>query len=272
MTYLYIALGLFGVATFIMFNRNALVYVGRWILHRRYAVSLSGVENLAPGQTYLILPNHPAIIDPFVLVTEMYKYQVVIRPLIDESFFSNRLFKHIFMMFNAVRVPDFRRINFRPILKVRPSLRDSARRAKELGATVLSTLTAGGNVLMYPSGHITSTGKEEMSNRQLAHNIISSLPKDVRVIGVRIRGLYGSMWSRVGGRQAPRFTLTFVKAVLMWFGTFFRRRRKVTIHFENITEKLLSWAPEGRQAFNGKLEKWYDADLAAAGFSSEAAT
>ena len=87
---------------------------------RRYNVTLSGTENLDPKRTYLIFPNHPALIDPFVLTTELYKSKVIIRPLIDESFFSNRLFKHIFMMFNAVRVPDFRRINFRPLLKVRP--------------------------------------------------------------------------------------------------------------------------------------------------------
>lgn len=272
MTCLIVILALLGVGLFVMLNRNALVYVGRWILHRRYAVTLSGVENLESGKTYLILPNHPAIIDPFVLVTEMYKHKVVIRPLIDESFFSNRLFKHIFMMFNAVRVPDFRKLNFRPILKVRPSLRDSVARAKQLGSTVLSTLQSGGSVLMYPSGHITSTGKEELSNRQLAHNIISNLPKDVRVIGVRIRGLYGSMWSRVGGRPAPRFTLTFVKAVLKWFVTFFRRRRQVTIHFENITDRVRGWTDSGRQKFNDLLEKWYDADLAARGFMSEPAT
>lgn len=257
---------------FILMNRNALVFVGRWVLHRRYDVSVSGVENLDPSMTLLILPNHPAIVDPLVLATELYKFNIVIRPLVDESFFSNRLFKHIFMMFDAVRVPDFRRVNFRPILKVRPSLRDSAARAKALCSTVLSTLSAGGHVLMYPSGHITASGKEEMSNRQLAHNIISNLPKGVRVIGVRIRGLYGSMWSRVGGRAAPRFTWTFVKAVFLWLGTFFRRRRKVTIHFENITEESKGWAPEGRQSFNGRLEKWYDADLAAAGQVAEVAT
>lgn len=272
MIYLIIGAVLLGGGVFVLMNRDALMCVGRWILHRRYAVSLSGVENLDPKRTYLIIPNHPAIVDPLVLATELYKFKVVIRPLVDESFFSSRLFKHIFSMFNAVRVPDFRRINFRPILKVRPSLRDSAQRAKQLGATVLETLASGGSVLLYPSGHITASGREEMSNRQLAHNVISSLPEDVAVIGVRIRGLYGSMWSRVGGRPAPRFTWTFVKAVFQWFGTFFRRRRRVTIHFENITDRIKKWTVGGRQAFNGLLEQWYDADLAALGRTCECAT
>lgn len=272
MSALIVLLVLVGVVAFILLNRNALVGVGRWVLSRRYEVSVSGVEHLIPGRTYLILPNHPAIIDPVVLGTELYRCQVDFRPLIDESFFSNRLLRHIFSMFDAVRVPDFRRINFRPVLKIRPSLRDSAWRAKELCSTVLTTLHEGGSVLLYPSGHISATGREEMSNRQLAHNIVSSLPKNVAVIGVRIRGLYGSMWSRVGGRPAPRFNLTFAKAVVMWFGTFFRRRRKVSLYFENITDLIRSWASNGRRSFNDRLEEWYDYDLASQGKSAEPAT
>ena len=97
MTWLIVVSVLLAIGIFIMFNRHALVSVGRWILHRRYNVTLSGTENLDPKRTYLIFPNHPALIDPFVLTTELYKSKVIIRPLIDESFFSNRLFKHIFM-------------------------------------------------------------------------------------------------------------------------------------------------------------------------------
>lgn len=269
MIYLLVILALVAGGVFILMNRDVLVKVGRWVLRRRYAVSLSGLENLEPNRTYLILPNHPAIVDPFILGTELYKMGIVVRPLIDESFFSNRLFRHIFEMFDAVRVPDFRRINFRPILKVRPAKDDAVRRARQLGRTVLSTLASKGCVLLYPSGHITADGREEMSNRQLAFNVISELPKDVVVIGVRIRGLFGSMWSRAGGRPAPRFVLTFVKAVFMWLVTVFRRRRTVTIHFENVTGKCKSWLVGGRQAFNACLEKWYDADLAAADRVSE---
>lgn len=272
MIYLISFFVLFGLAVVILMSRGLLVRVGRWVLHRRYDVSLSGVENLVPKRTYLVLPNHPALVDPFILATELYRFNVVIRPLIDESFFSSWLFKHIFMLFDAVRVPDFRHINFRPILKIHPLRRDSVKRARGLGETALSTLASGGSVLLYPSGHITANGKEEMSNRQLAFNILSKLPENVVVIGVRMRGLYGSMWSRVGGRPSPRFIRTFVKAIFMWFGTFFRSRRKVSIHFEEITDLARGWISKGRQAFNGHLEKWYDADLAAANLLSEPAS
>lgn len=267
-----ILLVLLVVGLVVFFNRDALLCVGRWILHQRYKVMASGLENLDPTRTYLIVPNHPAIVDPLVLTAELYHRRVVIRPLVDESFFSNTIFRHIFMMFNAVKVPDFRKLNFRPILKHRPSLKDSVRRARELDPTVVETLAKGGSVLVYPSGHITANGREELSNRQLVYNVISKLPKDVLVLGVRIRGLYGSMWSRVGGRVAPRFVLTFVKAIFLWFGTWFRRRRAVSIHCEDLTDRIKDWAKDGRQAFNTALERWYDADLRALGLEHEVAT
>ena len=272
MVYLILTLVFVTGAWIVYSSRNALLFVGRWILHRRYDVRLSGEEAIDPGATYLIIPNHPAIVDPLIVTTELHHLKVDIRPLVDESFFSSRLVRHILALFDAVRVPDFRRINFRPILKVRPTLHDSARRARSLGYTVLATLTGGGNVLLYPSGHITASGRELLVNRQLAHNVISQLPNDIRVLGVRTRGLYGSIWSRVGGRPAPPFVRTLVKSVLLWFVCGFRRKRTVALHFEDITLRCRSWASQDRLAFNQNLERWYDSDLKLLGRDREEAT
>lgn len=272
MFYFLITLSVVFTAWVVYSSRDALLFFGRWILHRRYEVTLRGQEGLDPKLTYLIIPNHPAIVDPLVVVTELHRLQIDIRPLVDESFFSNGLTRHILALFDAVRVPDFRRVNFRPILKVRPTLHDSARRARALGYTALSTLANGGNLLLYPSGHITDDGRETLSNRQLAYNVISQLPDDVHVLGVRTRGLYGSMWSRVGGRPAPPFVRTLVKSVLLWFVSGFRRKRKVDIYFQDITKETCAWATEERMHFNANLERWYDADLALAGLHAEEAT
>lgn len=272
MVYLFITLPVIVFAWVFYSSRNALLAWGRWALHRRYAVELRGIDAIHPKSTYLVVPNHPAIVDPLLVVTELHRVRLDVRPLVDESFFSNKLTRHILALFDAVKVPDFRRVNFRPILKVRPTRRDSARRAKALAYTVLATLTSGGNVLLYPSGHITADGREKMSNRQLAYNVISQLPADVRVLAVRTRGLYGSMWSRVGGRPAPPYVKTLIKSVFLWVFTSFRRRRKVTISFVDVTEKSKGWASLGRQEFNRRLEDWYDADLRSIGKASEEAT
>lgn len=272
MVYLIITLVFVTTAWIVYSSRNALLVVGRWVLRRRYDVRLSGTEAIQPGATYLIVPNHPAIVDPLIVTAELHRLKVDIRPLVDESFFSNRLVRHILALFDAVRVPDFRRSNFRPLLKVRPARRDAARRAKALGYTVLATLTSGGNVLLYPSGHITADGRETLSNRQLAYNVISQLPDDVRVLGIRTRGLYGSHWSRFGGRAAPPFARTLAKSVLLWLIAGFRPRRRVLLHFEDITESCRSWVSEDRSSFNENLERWYDADLRLLGRDREEAS
>ena len=272
MIYFFITLPVIILAWIVYSSRDLFLAFGRWVLRRRYDVTLDGVGDCDPQQVYLVIPNHPAIVDPLIVVTELHKLHIDIQPLVDESFFSSRLVRHILALVNAVRVPDFRKSNFRPILKVRPSRRDSARKARALVYTMLATLTSGGNVLLYPSGHITANGRETIDNRQLAYGVVSQLPEDVRVLGVRTRGLYGSMWSRVGGRQAPPFLRTLVKAVFLWFVSPFRPKRKVSIHFEDITDKCIEWAAHGRRGFNELAEKWYDSDLALLGRDCEEAT
>lgn len=253
-------------------SKNALLVFGRWALRRRYDVELTGAECIDPACTYLVVPNHPAIIDPLIVVTELHRLRVDIRPLVDESFFSNKLTRHMLSLFEAVRVPDFRRVNFRPLLKVRPARRDSVRRARSLRYTVLATLTAGGNVLLYPSGHITSNGRESLSNRQLAYNVISQLPAEVRILGIRTRGLYGSIWSRVGGRPAPPYVRTLSKSVFLWLIAGFRRKRKVSLHLEDLTMRCKHWSSLGKNCFNDSIENWYDSDLKLIGRDCEEAT
>ncbi len=253
-------------------SRNALLCVGRWFLHRRYEVQVEGDFLFERKKNYLIIPNHPAIVDPLILVPELHHLGLDICPLVDESFFSNGLVRHVLALFSAVRVPDFRKSNFRPILKVRPEYRSSARRAKALGYSVLALLTAGENVLLYPSGHITADGREDLGNRQLAYNVISQLPDGVEVIAIRIRGLFGSMWSRAGGVQAPPFVKTFVKSIVIWPVAILRRRRMVRIYAENITRRVVEWGKLSRCEFDKMLETWYNADLDMKGLTVETPT
>ena len=107
---------------------------------------------------------------------------------------------------------------------------------------------------------------------QLAYNVISQLPEKVRVLGVRTRGLYGSMWSRKGGRPAPPFASTLAKALAKWFFCGFWKKRPVSIHFEDLTDACEKWLVDGRMDFNRHLEKWYDADLTARGLTCEETT
>ena len=272
MLYFFVTLPFIITAWLMYSSRNVLLCVGRWFLRRRYAIQLEGDFRFESRKNYLIIPNHPAIVDPMILVPELHHEGLDVCPLVDESFFSIRLVRHVLALFSAVRVPDFRKSNFRPILKVRPTYKSSARRAKALGYSILALLTAGENVLLYPSGHITADGRESLGNRQLAYNAISQLPDGVEVVAIRMRGLFGSMWSRAGGIQPPPIMRTFIKAIFMWPFSFFRRKRCVRIYAENITQEAVEWSRGSRNEFDDKLESWYNADLDEKGLTVETPT
>ena len=238
---------------FVLTYRKVLVYVGRWIFRRRYDVTIDGMESFrsqpSASTSYLVLPNHPAMVDPMIVTAELW--QTPLKPLSDEAFFRTGLVAPLVLRtLGAVAVPDLR--------KHRSAT--SASVARGLGKVVLDALRDGGNVIFYPSGHIqTERDVESIGTRQLAYNICRELPVGTRVIGVRTRGLWGSIWSRAGRDSSPKFVPTLVKSVLLWFLVSpFKPKRKVGVHIEDLTDRVREWSTLTRLEFNRKLEEWYN--------------
>ena len=240
--------------------RSVLMTVGRWIFSRRYAIKLTGAH-LAFGretgderhgaieQSYLVLPNHPAMVDPMLVTAALHP--LALRPLADESFFRTGLIAPMVLRtLGAVAVPDLR--------KHRSA--QGATVARGLNDVVVGTLAKGGSVIFYPSGHIQAEAdREEIGTRQLAYNVCGALPEGVRVVGVRTRGLWGSIWSRKGRTTSPKFVPTLARSVLRWlFVAPFVPRRKVTMQVEDLTERVKAWSRLSRLEFNRALEKWYN--------------
>ena len=280
---------------FVFSYRPVLLYVGRWVFAWRYKVEIDGLEEigacaptaLVPTRTecagasetsslvpstpaasgafdhapstkhersastsLLVLPNHPAMVDPMLVGVAFWK--TPLKPLSDESFFHTGIVApHVLKTLGAVAVPDLR--------KHRTA--QGATIARGLGDIVKSTLEDGGNVIFYPSGHIqTEPEHEDIGTRQLAYNICGDLPEGVRVICVRTRGLWGSIWSRKGRKTSPSFVPTFIKSVFLWFfWAPFVPRRRVTMHVEDMTDRVKEWSKLTRLEFNRKLEEWYNA-------------
>ena len=236
---------------FVLSNRRALCLTGRWIFHRRYDVAVEGLECLETGKTYLVLPNHPAMVDPMLVATELWR--TPLKPLVDERFFSEGFVApRVLRTFGAVAVPD---------LRLHRS-RSGATVARGLGDLVNQTLRDGGSVIFYPSGHLYTENREDIGTRQLAYNACRDLPPGVEVIGVRTTGLWGSIWSRYGRKESPPFLPTLARSVFLWFFVApFRPRRKVTMHVENLTARVVGWAATlSRVEFNRRLADWYNAE------------
>jgi len=118
----------------------------------------------------------------------------------------------------------------------------------------------GKNVIIYPSGHLAGQGKEKIFNKRSAHEVVRVLPDNVQVIGLRIRGLWGSSWSRAWNGRTPDFFPTFIRGTLILFANlfFFVPRRKVTFEFIDITREAKGKAQKDRTTFNNFLEDFYN--------------
>ncbi len=238
----------FAPLIFALSYRKVLLLTGRWIFRRRYDITVEGLEASQTGKTYLVLPNHPAIVDPMLVTAELWA--TPLKPLSDELFFhTGFIAPHVLKTLGAVKVPDLRKHHSR----------SGATIARGLGDIVLKTLTDGGNVIFYPAGHIWTEPKEDIGTRQLAYNICRDLPAGVEVLGVRTSGLWGSIWGRKGRKTSPQFIPTMIRSIFLWcFVAPFIRRRKVTIHIENLTARVQAWSQDTRLAFNRQLETWYN--------------
>ena len=239
---------------FVANYRSVLLRTGRWLFLRRYRVEVDGLPDATQDATYLVLPNHPAMVDP-MLVSVMF-WKTPLRGLCDEKFFhAGIVAPAVLRTLGAVPVPDLR--------KNRTA--KGASIARGLGDIVKNTLVEGDNMIFYPSGHLqTEPDRDDIGTRQLAYNICKDLGDAgrrarIRILGVRTRGLWGSIWSRAGRSDSPAFVPTFIKSVFLWFfWSPFVPRRRVTMHVEDITERVKEWSQGTRLEFNRKLNDWYN--------------
>jgi len=230
----------------------------RFFLRFRYKVEMTGFEELMNSKRFLLMPNHPAYIDPILLFEEIYARNRKVSPMSDEKFFKNPAYRQILSLGDAVMVPD--------LTKNRSEM--AVRQAANLVQIAVNALKEGRSLVFYPSGHVTLDGKETIGARRLAYEtalaIYQSAPNDtlreVRLFLLRTRGLETSHWAK--SRKKLLDKQGHVRQELLpweftqpkWY-----QRRRVTFYFEDMTEQLLQWAREYDKAgFNAQLEKWYN--------------
>ncbi len=210
--------------------RQKLSKAVRWLLHLHYSVETEGLELIRSGGVHLLLPNHPAYVEPALLFSECW--DVTLRPMCDEYLFRKPVIGWAVRLTNAIMVPDL------PATDASHRAQ-SAEKARALTDTALQALNDGCDLVFYPSGHIKLTEKEQIGNRRLAYEVCGRLPEGVRIIMVRTTGLENSITSRLKTRPCLR--------------------RHVKIHCEDMTTELTKWAQTlEKRDFNEKLEQWYN--------------
>ncbi|WP_163711918.1 AMP-binding protein [Mangrovibacterium lignilyticum] len=226
---------------------KSLLFIVRKILSLRYNVTVKGGEILENSSSVFILPNHQALIDPILLMCHIHRNSKAI-PVIISNYYDIPVLKSIFKMWGAIRVSN---------------LESGSRNVKvlnEVSRSVLKGFNRGENILLYPSGQLAGKGYERIFNKQSAHKIASRVPDNVKIVGVRMTGLWGSMWSKAWTGESPNFSVQLLKGMFYILANliFFLPKRKVVFEFEDLTSAAKQKAREGRNEFNSYLEEFYN--------------
>lgn len=212
-------------------NRYTIGKIFKFLFRLHYDIQVTGEELLRDDSTHLVLPNHTAYVDPLILFSQVW--WLPLQPMSDELFMRHPVYGYILRKADAIEVPDLN--------KSAMTREEGAQAAGQLSRIAIDSLADGKQLCFYPSGHVKLVDKEIIGNRRMAYEVCHELPQNVRVILCRMRGLESSRWSKLKPKQ--------------W-----KWRRTVTIHFEDHTDDVRTWAQTlSRREFNEKLEEWYNA-------------
>lgn len=218
------------------------------LLGFRYRVKVLGGEQLrALSGPTLVLPNHPAYIDP-PLVSSHIRLAKPLRPMVFSGTYRMRLLRPLMQMVNAFEVPD-----------LSAHSRDAQAKTLEMIDSVVQRLAAGDNLLIYPSGRLQRGNQEVVGAARAVYEIISRTPK-LNIVLVRTRGVWGSMYSCAETGSPPNLS-SCVRRSLGWVLSsllFLLPRRQVTMQVEVVERDKLPL--DSREAFNTYLESWYNID------------
>ncbi len=223
------------------------------LLALRYQVQERGLDALLPAPKQhtdgkpgmLILPNHPALIDPVIVYSRLAG--LAPRPLADEGQMSGLLQKAVSRIVRAVTIPDSAQAGRKEMARVLEGLR-----------AVSEALRQGDNVLLYPSGRVYRSDREEIGNNAGVFRILSQAP-EARVLLVRTTGLWGSAFSHASG-SAPNMMRELGRGMLTLFANalFWTPKRKVILECVE-TKALTDFVQAGnKRAVNRFLEDFYN--------------
>ena len=215
----------------------------RLVLSLRYRITSRGLDTLSMKGPVLFLPNHPGLIDPFIVYALLADYSP--RPLVDERQLAGLHGKMVARLLHAVTIPDMMKDGAQAIAGTQKGLH-----------TILDSLKAGDHVLMYPSGRIYHASKESIGGNSGVWSLIQQMPQ-VQVVLVRVTGLWGSAFGYGATGKAPHFKQVLMRGMMTVLGNFllFTPKRQVQVDFVEV--KGLAELKDRRE-LNRRLEDFYN--------------
>ncbi len=233
--------------------RSAFWTVVRLLLSLRYRVRVHGREQLRRLKgPVIVFPNHPAYIDPAIVLGWLYR-ELRPRPVLYEGlflqpgYFQTPLAYPLIRFLGALLVPDLNQ----------PSARARAR-AEQAVSGVIEGLARGENFILWPAGHVQRDGVERLRAARALTDILRQAP-EATVVLVRTTGLWGSMFSYAQTGSRPPLMGRF-RAAFGWLLSnllLLMPRRRVDVTVEVLDRAKLP--PLERDKVNRWFEAWYNA-------------
>lgn len=217
----------------------------RFLLRCRYRVEVEGLDSIkAQGKEgILFLPNHPALIDPVIVMSVLYD-RFSPRPLSSIEQIKKPVIWQVMKKFKPITLADTNRVGMGGKEIVYRTMN-----------AVVKSLKCGENILFYPAGRLYRKGREDLGGNSGVQYILGKVP-EVRVVLVRTNGLWGSSLSR-GMGEAPspfRHLMKYIRA-LFCNGFFFGPKRRVTLE---CVEDMTLHGMDSRTEINRYLEEYYN--------------
>ena len=169
----------------------------------------------------LVMPNHPAYIDPPLVLSPSAPRRAV-RPVVTASMYRMPMLYPFMRLVEALEVPD-----------LTEQSRDARERTLAMIDAVVAGLQRGESFLLYPSGRASGGAVEVVGAARAAAEILERCPQ-ANVVLVRTRGVWGSMFSYARTGKAPSLGRCLLRGAGLAGGqpVFFAPRRDVTMTVE----------------------------------------
>lgn len=227
-----------------------LLIIFRAILSLRYRIEVKGLEGVEKenGEGFLVLPNHPAEIDPVILIALLWK-KFRVRPLIFEKFYYKKGLRFFIDLF----------VKPLPLPSMEGANEWKKRQIEKLKEKIIQKTGEGESFLIYPSGRLKSTPEEKIGGASLVHQLLEIDP-DLKILLIRTTGLWGSTFSRAITGFTPDFGNVALEGVVTVLKNliFFTPRRNVLIEFARPGEDFPRHGE--KMEINQWLENWYNRD------------
>ena len=226
-----------------LLKRILLLFV-RFLLSLRYRIHVKGLARILEkgNSAILFMPNHPALIDPVIVMSLLYRdFQP--RPLADEEQAEKKYIRPLMNSIDAVIIPDLKRRG------------NQGRKGVLEGVQIIiGSLNDGNNILLYPAGRIYRSRYESIGANSSVDLVLRRV-SGCRTVLIRTTGLWGSGFSRANGLPALNANLKMFLFALFSAGFFFMPRREIVVEF---VEPKDFPNDQGKRAINRYLEEFYN--------------